>query len=210
MKFTIEIDGDLNDLMRREVLAGERAVTAAMRAAGSALKADWRGQITGAGLGPRVGNAVRDAVYPKGGISMNATALVYSKAPKITAAHDAGPVIRSASGFFLAIPLPAAGKGARGAKITPGEWEARTGRRLTFIYRRGQSALLVDSGAVIRNAPAPAFGERRKRAKRFARPPAPIFALVPQVKLPKRLSLFPAAERIASGIPSAVVANWRD
>lgn len=148
MKFTIEIDGDLNALMRREVLAGERSVTAAMRIAGTALKTDWRGQINGAGLGGRVANAVRGESYPKGGQSLNAAALVYSKAPKITGAHDAGPLIRSHGGFWLAIPLPAAGKGARGAKITPGQWESKTGRRLTFIYRRGESGLLVDTGAL--------------------------------------------------------------
>lgn len=210
MKFTVEIDGDLDQMMRREVTAGERAVTGAMRMAGAALKADWRAQIAGAGLGGKVANAVRDAVYPKGAPSLNAAALVYSKAPKITAAHDAGPTIRAASGFWLAIPLPAAGKGARGAKITPGQWEAKTGRRLTFIYRRGKSALLVDTGTVTRAAPRVAFGERQRERRGFRNRTVPIFALVPQVKLPKRLDLARDARDWHDRVPGLIVAEWID
>lgn len=210
MKITVEIDGDLDKLMRREVLAGERAVKAAISSAGNALKADWRTQITGAGLGGRLANAVRGEVYPKGQTSLNSAALVYSKAPKITDSHDKGSLIRSSNGFWLAIPLPAAGKGARGGKITPAQWESKTGRRLQFIYRRGKPALLVDTGTVTRAAPRVAFGERQREWRGFKNRTVPIFTLVPQVKLPKRLSLFPAAERIAAGIPGAIVANWRE
>jgi hypothetical protein len=209
LNFRVEVVGDLNKMMRGEVLAGERAVKFAVGSAGNALKADWRAQVTGAGLGGRLANAVRGEVYPKGQPSLNSAALVYSKAPKIHAAHDAGPLIRSNGGFWLAIPLPAAGKGARGAKITPGQWEQKTGRRLTFIYRRGKSGLLIDTGTVTRAAPRVAFGERQRERRGFKNRTVPIFALVRQVKLPKRLSLFPAAERIASGIPATIVANWR-
>ena len=37
--------------MQAEIAAGEKAVSAAMREAGTGLKSAWRGQITGAGLG---------------------------------------------------------------------------------------------------------------------------------------------------------------
>jgi hypothetical protein len=37
---------------------------------------------------------------------------------------------------------------------------------------------------------------------------APIFLLVPQVKLPKRLNLARDAERAADGVPRLIVANW--
>ena len=36
----------------------------------------------------------------------------------------------------------------------------------------------------------------------------PIFLLVPQVKLPKRLDLARDAERAADGVPGLIVANW--
>jgi hypothetical protein len=36
----------------------------------------------------------------------------------------------------------------------------------------------------------------------------PIFLLVPQVKLAKRLDLARDAERVQAGVPGLVVANW--
>jgi hypothetical protein len=36
----------------------------------------------------------------------------------------------------------------------------------------------------------------------------PIFLLVPQVKLPKRLDLARDAESVADGVPGLLVANW--
>jgi hypothetical protein len=68
---------------------------------------------------------------------------VWSKAPVIVGAHDTGPLIRSKDGFWLAIPTEAAGRGLRGAKLTPGEWERRRGLRLRFVYRRRGPSLLV-------------------------------------------------------------------
>jgi len=132
MKLNVTISPNLAALMAAEIKAGEQAVTAAMRAAGTQLKSDWREQITQAGLGRRLGNSIRSQTYPKVGESIDAAALVWSKAPVIIGAHDTGPLIRSKDGFWLAIPTEAAGKGARGSRITPGEWERRRGLRLRF------------------------------------------------------------------------------
>ncbi len=136
MKLKLKIDPDLVAMMQAEIRAGEKAVSAAMREAGSGLKSDWRAQITGAGLGRRLANSIRSQTFPKSSNSLNAAALVWSKAPEIIGAHDTGPLIRSKNGFWLAIPLPAAGKSTRGGRITPGEWERRRGLRLRFVYRR--------------------------------------------------------------------------
>ena len=82
---------------------------------------------------------------PKSGESLDAAALVWSKAPVIVGAHDTGPLIRSKEGFWLAIPLPAAGKSLRGGRITPGEWERRRGLRLRCTR---SAAALIDSPRV--------------------------------------------------------------
>ena len=59
MRPKLQIEPDLAALMAAEIAAGERAVTAAMREAGNGLKLAWRGQIVGAGLGPRLANSIR-------------------------------------------------------------------------------------------------------------------------------------------------------
>ena len=163
MKLKLEISPDLAALMQAEIAAGEKAVTTAMREAGAGLKSAWRGQITGAGLGTRLGNSIRLATYPKGGESLNAAALVWSNAPVIVGAHDTGPLIRSRNGFWLAIPTPAAGKSTRGGRITPGEWERRTGLRLRFIYRRRGPSLLVAEGRL--NSKGRAVASRAKTSR---------------------------------------------
>ena len=206
MKLKLDITPDIVAMMAAEVVAGERAVTGAMREAGTSLKTAWRGQITGAGLGRKLANSIGSQTYPKVGQSLSAAALVWSKAPVIIGAHNTGPLIRSKNGFWLAIPTPAAGKGARGGRITPGEWERRRGLRLRFVYRRTGPSLLVAEGRL--NTKGQTVMSRSKTGR--GKVSAPIFLLVPQVKLPKRLDLARDAERAHDALPGLIVANWVD
>jgi len=204
MKLKLNITPDIVAVMAAEVAAGERAVSAAMREAGTGLKTVWRGQITGAGLGRRLANSIRSQTYPKVGDSLNAAALVWSKAPEIIGAHDTGPLIRSKNGFWLAIPTEAAGRGVRGGRITPGEWERRRGLRLRFVYRRTGPSLLVAEGRL--NTKGQAVVSRSKTGR--GKVTAPIFLLVPQVRLPKRLDLARDAGRAVDSVPGLIVAKW--
>lgn len=122
----------------------------------------------------------------------------------IVGAHDTGPLIRSRDGFWLAIPTPAAGKSTRGGRITPGEWERRTGLRLRFVYRRTGPSLLVVEGRL--NSKGRAVASRSKTGRGLAT--VPIFLLVPQVRLPKRLDLARDAERARDAVPGLIVASW--
>lgn len=204
MKLKIDIDPNIVAMMAEEVAAGERAVSTAMREAGTGLKNAWRAQITGAGLGARLARTIRSEQFPKGKPSLNAAALVWSKAPVIVGAHDSGPLIRSKNGFWLAIPTPTAGKSARGGRITPGEWERRTGLKLRFVYRRRGPSLLVAEGRL--NTAGRAVASRAKSGRGVVT--APIFLLVPQVKLQKRLNLVFDVTRIMEDMPAWVVAHW--
>ena len=204
MRLKLDIDPDIVAMMAAEVAAGEKAVSAAMREAGTGLKTAWRSQITGAGLGRRLANSIQSQNFPRSGESLNAAALVWSKAPVIIGAHDTGPLIRSKNGFWLAIPTAAAGKGARGSRITPGEWERRTGLRLRFIYRRRGPSLLVAEGRL--NTKGRTVASKSKTGRGVVT--APIFLLVPQVKLPKRLDLARDADRALNSLSGLIVANW--
>lgn len=211
MKFTVNVDGDWEALTKAEIKAGQVAVSRGIEAAGQSLKNLWRNQVTSAGLGTRLGNSIRSESYPKGQPSLNAAALIYSKAPKLISAFDEGPTITAQNGFWLAIPLGAAKnmKGAKGRKITPGEWEQRTGRRLTFIYRAGRSGLLVDTGKVVSHNYMDKKGFHRRRGAGRKNVTIPVFALVPRVKLAKRLDLATAANAAASTVPGLIIGNWR-
>ena len=205
MKLDISFTPDIVSMMLSEVAAGQKAVSVTMAQAGASLKLAWRGQITGAGLGQRLANTIRSQTYPKGRNSLDAAALVWSNAPLIIGVHDTGPLIRSGNGFWLAIPLPAAGKALGGRRITPGMWEQKTGLRLRFVYRsRGPSLLVAD--AVRLNTKGQAAVSKSKTGR--GQVTAPIFLLVRQVKLPKRLDLARDAERALAAIPGSIVRNW--
>jgi len=206
MKLGLDSTPDLVAVMASEIKAGEKAVSAAMREAGTDLKSAWRGQIAQAGLGRRLANSIRSQTYPKAGESLKAAALVWSKAPVIVGAHDTGPLIRSKDGFWLAIPTAAAGKGLKGGRITPGEWERRRGLRLRFVYRRRGPSLLVADGRL--NSRGLGVASRSKTGRGKAT--VPIFLLVPQVKLAKRLDLARDAERAQAAVSGLIVANWVD
>lgn len=204
MRLGLDITPDLVAVMAAEIKAGEKAVSATMREAGTDLKSAWRGQIDQAGLGRRLANSIRSQTYPKAGESLNAAALVWSKAPEIVGAHDTGPLIRSKDGFWLAIPTAAAGKGLKGGRITPGEWERRRGLRLRFVFRRRGPSLLVADGRL--NSRGLGVASRSKTGR--GKSTVPIFLLVPQVKLAKRLDLARDAERAQAAVPVLIVANW--
>ena len=204
MKLKIDFDPDLVAMLQEEVRAGERAVKAAMAEAGGDLKQAWRRQIAGAGLGHRLPRTIRNRTYPQKGDSLDAAAFVWSNAPEIVGVHDRGALIRSKAGFWLAIPLPAAGKGRGGARLTPGEWEKRRGMRLRFVYRRRGPNLLVADGRLSSRGLGVASRSKTGRG----RATVPIFLLVPQVRLRKRLDLARDVERALDSVPGLIVANW--
>ena len=206
MKLDLSLTGDIVNAMRAEILVGEKAVTTAMRVAGAGLKSDWRAQITSARLGKRLANTIRSKTFPAVGESLEAAALVWSNAPQIIGAHDTGPLIWSKDGFWLAIPTPTAGKGTRGKALTPSEWERRRGLRLRFVYRRRGPSLLVADGRL--NSRGLGVASRSKTGR--GQSTVPIFLLVPQVKLSKRLSLARDAERAQAAIPGLIVSGWVD
>lgn len=213
MRILGHLEGDLAQLLYAESVAAERAVTAGVTQTGSGLKAAWRRQVTGAGLGQRLANTIRANRYPARGDSINAAALVFSRASKIVDAFDRGALIRSKDGFYLAIPTAEAGaRGLGRQRITPGGWERRTGMRLRFVYRRGAPSLLVADDARVnkRGVAVAKRGRRRKDGMLTGAQTVVIFILVPQVRLRKRLDLDRDASAAAAALPGAILRAWRD
>lgn len=195
---------DLKALMQGEVKAGQKAVTSAVRDAGKDLQDDWRRQITGAGLGQRLARTIRSEVYPKGRDSLNAAAMVWTRAPVIVDAHATGPLIRARGGLWLAIPTEAVGKSRSGKRPTPAEWEARTGLRLIFIHRRTGPSLLIAEARL--NTHGRAVMSRSRTGRGLTS--VPIFIMVRQVSLRKRLDLERPARAALNALPGAIISRW--
>lgn len=215
MRLQAAIQGDLNALLKAELGAAARAVTAGVREATDGLKMELRGQITGAGLGQRFANTWRGAVDPAGQQSISAVGYVWSKAPKLVRLYDEGAVIRSTKGLFLAIPTPAAGRfGDRRQKITPGAWERIHGMRLRFVYRRGRPSLLVADNVRLTKRGRAAANIGRSRGVAFTRlvgrTTVPLFILVPQVTVRKRLDVDGAAQKWIRALPQLVLRAWHE
>lgn len=213
MRLFAAIEGDLKRFLADELKSGEDAVTAGVREATNGLKLDLRQQITSAGLGRRLANTWRSEVYPKGKKSIRAAGLVFSKAPNIVRAYAEGAVIRSKHGFFLAIPTPAAGRYGDGKKkMTPGLWERMHGARLKFVYRRRSPSLLVAENRRARTGKRGGFAKPTATALRTGRGLAsvPMFILVPQVTIKKRLDVDGAANKWLAALPGLVVRNWQE
>jgi hypothetical protein len=206
MRLGVALRGDLDKVMRAEIKAGESAAFAGVDAATQGCKAELRGQVTGAGLGKRLANTWRSQTYPADRRSLKPGGFVWSKAPAIITAFAYGARIRSRRGGYLAIPLPAAGtRGDAGKKITPGGWERATGQRLRFVYRpSGPSLLVADNARLAKSGRAVA-----RKGKGRARATIPIFILVPQVTLKRRLDVEAAARKWGGKIPDLVAAAWR-
>ncbi|XAI95604.1 hypothetical protein [Nostoc phage Nsp-JY21] len=203
MRIIAEVDQKLPAWADRNIEIWAQAVTQGVSEAARVVQTSWRAQV-GSVLGRRLAGTIRQQVFPKGQPSPNAAALVWSKAPEIVGAHDRGAVIKSQNGFYLAIPTAAAGRGTRGARLTPGEWEARRGIRLRFVYRKtGHSLLVADDARV--NARGIGVASRSKTGRGVAT--VPIFILVPQVKLKKRLDLQGAAREGALSLPARIRAG---
>ena len=215
MRIVAALQGHLATFMRDEVLVAETAVTAGVKHTTDALKLSLRRQVTSSGLGAKLANTWRGEVYPRGQKSLEAAGFVWSKAPTIVGAFDRGALIRSSQRFYLAIPLPAAGKSGLGRKkITPGEWERMTGMRLRFVYRRNAPSLLVADNARLSKGGRVRANTARRNGVEFTRlsgrSTVPVFLLVPQVRLAKRLDVANAAAAAAQQLPASILANWRE
>jgi hypothetical protein len=216
MRLKAALQGDLKKHMKREYKRAEYAVTRAVTDASYGLKMNMRRQVLSAGLGQRLANTWRDAVYPKGTISTRAAAVVYTRASKIMEGFDQGTVIRSKDGFWLAIPTPNAPKRIMGKKTTPANFEKSRGIRLQFVYRKNGPSLLIakDMQPSYKRATGELRGFRKasQRTLRTGRGHTSVvmFWLVPQVKMPKHLSFKKEAEKWNGKIPQFILRYWPD
>lgn len=181
----------------------------------NALRADTR-----PALGNRVANTWRSRVYPKRpAASLQPAITWWSNAPHIVRAFSEGATIRSADGFWLAIPTenaPKQGRSfgssgrlrrARQYAITAAE--QRFGK-LRYVAVPGKKlALLVADGLRKRKGKRGGYARASDAARRRGdyEDGVVMFVLVPQVRLPKSIDPQSVADLIGrEGIQRFAVA----
>ena len=213
MKLAATVTDSIMAGMEAEMRSISKAVTAGIKEAGRGLKGDLRKQVVSAGLGARLSRTWRDRTYPNKGY--NAAAMVWSKAPQIIRTFDEGAVIKSKSGFWLAIPTKQAPKrGVGGKRINPSNFPEHRFGPLRFVYRRGRPSLLVVDGVRInksgrtgRRAKGGAFTKTGRMKQGIAT--VVMFIMVPQVRLKKRPDVKREIKRWERQLPGLIQQHMR-
>lgn len=217
MRIGAAIRGDFRKQLAKEADDAKRAIKKGLERTAKDLKQSLRDQVTGAGMGNKLANTWRSAVYPSGGkTSFGVAAEVWSKAPVIIQAFDEGAVIRSSKGSWLAIPTKNAPKrGIGGKRINPSNFPEYRYGALRFVYRkRGPSLLVVDgvrinkSGRVGRKLKGGGLTKKGQYKKGVST--VIMFIMVPQVRLPKRLNISSAVRRAEAQLGRNILKHWRD
>jgi hypothetical protein len=160
------------------------------------------------------------SVYPRSGAARAPVGEVFVKGGRrsrgMMSFWTTPGVNRSKDGYWLAVPLPAAGARGRSRDLTPGEWERRTGVRLQYVHRNGDGyAMLVAEGVLAGNGSGvlrrPSDLRRKLDVSRTgqarARKTVPIFLLIPFQRHANRVSVEPAITRARAGLARAIDRN---
>lgn len=221
MKYGLSPASDALDRMGRgveEEVAGY--VTAAIREGAEELKSGWRDQIRAAKLGNRLASSVRSQVYPRGQNSVDAAALVWTKAaPVIDAYANGATLVNRSGGRFIAIPTDDVPKKRRGNALTPREVEMRFGREMEVIKPLGGAPGILLMGYqnlvqrkasgrwanASRNQQNPGHRSFRDSTRSFI----VMFVLTPRVRVLKRLDLEALGTTADARFPIILNKHWR-
>jgi len=182
MQLGVKLEGDFKQMMVDKGLADEKAATKAIRRASTGLKNEVRGQIKSAGLGQRFANTIRSKIYPERRDSINAAGWIYASAKSskdrfYTNVFEEGATIRAGSGKWLAMPINVGYVGSKRVGINDL-------KRLNLEFRPT-------------NRPGVALLVQRIKGK----PDQPVFLLLKQVRIRKRIDAMGASQRWFDRIP---------
>lgn len=237
MRLKLAVKGDLVRAMEAEYGRIARAVTAAIDVVSADAQEELRAQVEaafGMRAGRRLAKTIRRKRYPRGS-SVGAAALIYSRAPDIIRGSDSGAVILPKHGRFLAIPTnfnrnlgrrgtrsERATGGWAGVRVTPEEmvksklafvrptsqgtgliWFLKVSRAQKQQGKRGKVRDLAYAGGLVLVG-----GGRVRRTRDILEAGAvPMFYLVPQVRVPKRLSIARIRSKAERRLPRQIRHN---
>lgn len=203
MRINLQADrGKLEAYLTQQAEATADAADAAVRFTTEETKKLGRVQV-GAALSPRAANTLTSRFYlgSREGGRQGVAGYVHGRwfrrsaagrRTDILAEYETGATITPKRGTALAIPLRGAGRFGlsaldRRTRVTPASFERQTGLELRLVQRPGKNPILVTDGT---RAPRilNSRGDfvKRKKGSRYAAW-VPVFVLVRQSRLPKRL-----------------------
>lgn len=224
MRIGAAIKGDLRKQVSKEWREAGRAIRKGLREAGKGLQADLRKDAEVAGLG-KLARAWRVRVYGGKRGPWESAALVYPKGGERTRgalwAFEHGATIRATNSRYLLIPTGFNRKGGRrGGRVLyqPSEltdsFVQRTKNGHLLLFARVGHAQTKVKGRVRDRAYVNErlLGSGRvRRTKEILKAGAvPMFVLVPQIRVTKRLNMAAIVRRWEARLPSLVVKHWRD
>lgn len=229
-RIRLAVTGDLVSTLDEYRKQAASAVTEAIDEAADDVQAGFRDQLVRAGLGRKLPRTIRKIRYPRGKKSLGAAAIVYTKAPQVVHAFNAGSVILPKQGRYLAIPTQYnLNLGRRrnprsatwdGVRVKPEEM-IKSGASFVIDNKgyRGKLWMLTVSHAqrvmrgIIRDfAYAGGLvqigGGRRARVEDALNAGAvPMFTLLPNVRMTKRLDIARLRSKAERRLPRLIRSN---
>lgn len=212
MKIQLDIDGDLEKIMKDVSRNIGLGTTLAVRGSAESLKSKMRAQVLGAGLGRGLASSIQSDHYPERGFSYDPVSFVRLKADEVLQSFEHGSVIRARNGMWLAIPTREAGRRAGKLKMSPDAWQKMTKRRLTFVHPKGsKNAFLVAEDVRIskRGMIKGHNGRRRRDGILTGAQSVKMFILIRQAKMPKKLDLARDVRSAGNEFPGRILSSWR-
>lgn len=235
MRLSIGLNTTFAQVLEGVVADGRAAVTAGIRGATTGLKDTLRGQVRANFASRKLPTTWQQVDFPARGQSLSAAGRVFSRAPVIIDAYTQARTIRGRRGQRLAIPTgwnSARGRPGRaegGLRITTAQMAANPS---AFVVRakarpdvllwclpvaqggarvsaRGRRSRALVAGGAVPVATGKDRG-RLRRAEVLKQGFVPMFILLRQVRLAKRIDLDGPIRAASAAIPARIVAAWRD
>lgn len=180
-----------------------------------------RDDVRRAGLGERLANTWRFKIYPDKGRktdTLSPALYIYSNAPVIVGAFSTGVTIRRDGGFWLAIPLSGKGRGktsggvrvGRGIKFTPLYAEARYDQDLIILPTKNPNVKLAVVDSKFKSKLSKwrrKGGSSENRPERDKKNYKPLFVLIRQVRLRRRLNTYSLLRRLEARFTNQAAQN---
>lgn len=222
MRLAAAISGDLRKQVSKEWREAGKAIRSGLREAGKGLQADLKRDANAAGLG-KLAKVWRVRVYGGRRGPWESSALVYPKGGERTRgalwAFEHGATIRAERGRYLLVPTNFNRKGGRrGGRVLyqPDELKdsfvkkTRGGHLLMFARVAHAQAKVRGSVRDRAYVNERLLGSGRvKRTREILKAGAvPMFILVPQIRVTKRLNIAGLARRWEAKLPALILKHW--